>query len=307
MFYASEEEWEPPQRDAAAKGTPQLTFHGDYGYSLGSFSEFFVHGGREPNPRFFKMGAIEGSFGKLTPLAQLLFLANHDDDALGELESYETVRLLGCTKDTAESAIISAILFLERETGLRCGLITAGQVEWPDEEEYDAEERTFEVSSAFSDVEPLRMLLRGRQERDPDYGFLQLYRVLEFFSVLTSEAKVEQMRGDRGLSTRQLLLELHALIGRDEKIALGRLLAQIADAALLQRARDAGLIGETTANALTNAIYTFRNSVVHAKADQQAHLFSESVFLNESKAAAWRQICEDLAWKAMTAFGTPLR
>ncbi len=299
------EKWKvAPDRAEVSACTPQLAFHGHHGYSVGPFSEFFVYAGREPNPVSFTMGTIEGSFGQVTPLAHLLYHYGHDDDLEGEFSAYQSIRLFGCTKHNAEAALISAVVFLEKQHGLTCEVFPVGNAEWPEEEAYTGEEKELEFPNPFSDVEPLRMLFRGRQERDPESAFLQLYRILEYYSVLTLETQVAAMRSDHGLSTRQFLLDVHQLVGRDEKTTLGRMMALVADTPMLTRGRDSGLIGEATANALTNAVYDFRNSVVHAKSDHRAKLFSESIFVDESKATAWKRMSEELAWKAITAFGS---
>ena len=290
-----------PERKDLCKHTPQLSFHGHHGFSLGRYSELFVLAGgerKEPNRVAFTMGSMEGSVGDITPLAHLLFRRDHDDDLEGELSWFESLRLVGCTHENAERSLISAVLFLEKEHGIRCQPFPVGNAEWPDDAPGIEEPEHLTLPRAFSEVEPLRMLFRVRLESDPASAFLQAYRTLEYFSVFQLEDQVARLRVDQGLSSRAFLLEVQKLIGRDERAALGRLVARLADPALLAKARDSALIAAATSDALTNALYDFRNSVVHAKYDQRTDLFSESIFSEESAARNWKSVCEDLAWKA---------
>ena len=90
----------------------------------------------------------------------------------------------------------------------------------------------------------------------------------------------------------------------DEKAALGRLLSGIADAKVLAIATEARLIDRPQPEVLTDRLYAFRNSVVHAKEDRSARLFTSSIFDEPSVPRAWRRVSLALAWSAMERFGT---
>jgi hypothetical protein len=332
VFYAKPESdpqtgWvrSTPAREDLLRHTPQLFFHGHNGYSLGRHTELFIFPSRHefledddrPEPFYFKMGAAEGSLGQATPLAHFLFDAGHNEDYDGYFSSFLSLRLGGVTKESAEVVGLSAMLLIGKEHQIELRPMRVGDFEWanetsdpPGDEEKDEAACESEhlpaalaVSSGFSEVEPLRMLLRGRDEPTPEVAFLQLYRVLEYFSILCNEEKVGTMRSDGAMATRAFLLAIQQLVARDERASLGRLLAEIANGKVLAAAKDAGLVDRKTPAALTEALYDFRNSVVHAKEDRGLRLFSASIFAEPSNAVAWRRVCEELAWSALERYG----
>ncbi len=333
VFFPPLKEFESaPSREDVARHTPQLRFHGHNGYSLGRYTELFVFPSasgilmddERPEPFFFKMGSIEGSFGQATPLAHFLFDRGHNEDVDGYFSSFDSVRLMGVAHENAEAVGLSAILLLEKERGIPLRPTRLGDFCWADDDEKaqnpeapseretqdegagsgdESAPRQLVLSSGFSEVAPLRMLLGGHAEPTPEVAFLQLYRVLEYFSILCNEEKAETMRRDNSMSTRQFLLALQQLMAKDEKGALGRLLSEIADGRVLAIAKEAGLIERPLAPALTEALYEFRNSVVHAKEDRGARLFTSSIFAEPSTASAWRRVCESLAWNAIERYG----
>lgn len=113
----------PPFREDVGAHTPQLRFFGQFGFTLGRYSEFFVERtdrgllvhDDDPKPFHFTMGSVSGSFGQPTPLAHLLFQNDHDDDVDGEFNSLFTLRFVGAASEHAESVVLSAMLLLERE------------------------------------------------------------------------------------------------------------------------------------------------------------------------------------------------
>ncbi|MBX3197265.1 MAG: hypothetical protein KF850_34410 [Labilithrix sp.] len=317
-----------PRREDVERHTPQLRFHGHNGFSLGRYTELFVFPSatgvlmdyERPEPLCFKMGSIEGSFGQVSPLAHFFFDRGHNDDE-GDFSSFDSLRLMGVTQENAEAVGLSAILLLEKEHGLPLRPVQLGNFPWADEDEEaaspdapenegskqdsgdDSAPRQVVLSCRFSEVAPLRMLFAGTAEPTPEVAFHQLYRVLEYFSILCNEEKAETMRRDDSMSTRQFLLALQQIMAKDEKGALGRLISEIADGRMLAIAKEAGLIDRPHASALTEALYAFRNSVVHAKEDRGARLFTSSIFEEPSTASAWRRVCASLAWNAIERYG----
>ncbi len=131
-----------PSREDLLSHTPQLSFHGHNGYSLGRYTELFVFPSRfqylddddRPESFNFKMGTIEGSLGQATPLAHSLFDGGHNEDYDGSFSSFFSLRLSGVTKENAEVMGLSAMLLIGKEHGIPLRPMRAGDFNWADED-----------------------------------------------------------------------------------------------------------------------------------------------------------------------------
>jgi hypothetical protein len=65
-----------------------------------------------------------------------------------------------------------------------------------------------------------------------------------------------------------------------------------------------GLIDNTSPNALCEAIYAFRNSIVHGKLSYGYVLQSESILDQSAVTLKWRNILRDLARVALERYGS---
>jgi hypothetical protein len=69
---------------------------------------------------------------------------------------------------------------------------------------------------------------------------------------------------------------------------------------------NAKVVDSESSNALGEAIYSFRNSIVHGKMSYGYDLQSTPIFAKDDKSPVWRNILRSLAQRAMNAFGTRL-
>ncbi len=298
--------------DDVAARTPTLTLHGDHGFTLGQFSEFFVFSGwldRQLRPLTVTMGSTEITLGEVTPLGRYLFAPVHERKFDPDWDDLSSLRIWGKNAERAEPCLLSAVIFLKKELGLNFSLypLEGFEYDFPEEEglqKHELQVKELRAPGAIVDIEPLRLYYKGLEESDDASAVLQYYRVLEYYSILSLHSKVDALRADRGLTSKDFLKSVAGLIERDERGAILRVVSQIADIGILERAKEAGLVDEAAPQSLGNALYDFRNGLVHAKYDQRAAMVVESVFSPSSVTLAWRRILESLALSAMNTFGT---
>lgn len=303
--YHSEKEW-PNQEDLLAH-TPSLVFHGYSGFSLGQYSEFFI----EPLPAAaaLSFGTAGVTFGKVTPLAAHLFEAYRDEHFHGEWEYMESVRIQGVVSETVEVVLLNAIRRYADRYDVQPRLTQVGPVSWMTDEEMDRLEPS-EAEGPYlipRDIEPLRCFYYGSVNADPAASCIQYYRVLEYYAFFSLGSKIATFRRDFSLSDRDFLLAVGQMLSRDEKGPLIQLVALLADPLILSEAADAKLISAPNVQLLGNALYDFRNSIVHAKYDQRSALVVDSVIAPLSPTKAWLSILEKLAKAAIDSSSSKLK
>lgn len=294
-----------------AKLNPGFRQHGMFGYSIERYSEFFAIDpyGQEWFEAELNFGKVEVTVGRVTPFARQLFWNYHDNDYMPEWEDIHSVRVFGGTSDQAETFLLNAMIAIRRELQLRLSLLSLETPKgWPPDEDGETsdEEQDAPVHcSAFavSDIEPLRFFHRGLQDLDATGAFLQFYRVLEFYATLLIQDEVAQLRANRSLGARDFLVEILKASARDERTLLVKIVRRLADKRVLEEARRKELITSAVADELANALYLFRNAVVHAKLDFRSTIHSESVFEDSGLAERWRTITEELAARALERLG----
>jgi hypothetical protein len=172
----------------------------------------------------------------------------------------------------------------------------------PDEDEEETPASIDTVNTfrpPIIELAPLRLFVQGLSQPQSTGAFLQFFRVLEYFCLFPYEERIEALRQRTDLGTREFLIELQTVLFRDEKSLICGLVGKLTDTSLIKQARRANLISQENAGAFCTALYDFRNSLVHAKSDRPAAIFTESLFLQDESAAAWRAICEELAYRAL--------
>ena len=300
-----------PDPRNAERHTPQLTIHGRFGYTLSQFSEFFVIADWYwyDDAIYFvdaRIGTSEVTIGEVTPLGRYLFNYHHDIHIHPDWSSLCSVRIWGRPVDFIESQLLHAVILLKKQYNLRFHLFPLLDEEYPEGSLTADRDRVTQIQApgAVLDIEPLRLFYSGMRQTDHSYAFLQYFRVLEFYSVYRLHGEVDKHRRDPQLGSRDFIKTIAGILRPDDKSAIGQLVALLADSAILDEASKRGLVASPARPAtLANALYEFRNSVVHAKYDQIASTTTEPLFQEIPLLEAWRKTCEELAFAALHTFG----
>jgi hypothetical protein len=130
--------------------------------------------------------------------------------------------------------------------------------------------------------------------------------VLEYYSFLTNKKQITQLRHDTALSENDFAKRILDLISKDEKGPLLKLINLSGDATVAQQAFAAGFIQNENIGLLGEAIYAFRNSIVHGKNSHGYDLQSTSILADNPSLPVWRALLQALAKKVMHSFGSKL-
>jgi hypothetical protein len=303
-------EYWPNRADVAAANGGLVTFHGDKGYSIGSFHEFFVAGTNQRRIGF-QMGRLEVTFGTATPLMAYLFDGSHEDDFFDPWDHLSTVRIVGATDiQEAELAFTNAAIRYYNRFKASPTLWEMNLNDFfPDEEEDEYDNLNPSVlveSAAIRDVEPLRFYYQGLTQSDPVAACLYFYRVLEYYSFLTYRKELSSARHDTALSDDEFLRRCLDTLSRDDKGPILRLVNQITDKGFLENAKTIELVKTADADLFGQNLYAFRNSIVHGKDSSGYVLHSPSVFNVEVNLISWRVALRSLAQNAINRFGRKL-
>ncbi len=295
----------PTRRGNLLRHNPNLTFHSYYGYSLGDFHEFFVYGvddGAE-----IEMPGATVLVGDTSPLAMVLFEGDYHRKAHGdEWEYYKTtIQIEGLPEDQLEAYLLKTLHILDDHSLEAVGLIPFGPVEFWEAPELAAPPDS--IAAVPLDLEPMRFLWRGRREYTNESACLQFYRVLEFYAFFEIQKGVAALRSDSSLTDREFLSKVAALVYRDEKTPIVRLVERLAGKRLLARAVAKGLISKPTGKALGEAMYEFRNSFVHAKYIHRTLIHAPSILQEEDVTHQWRPALFQLAKSAIAKFSQKRR
>ncbi len=302
-----------PSIESISERTPAFTDHYHYGFTLGSYSEFFVYdkdwGENTCNVTFF-FGAVEVSLGDASPLIQYIYDGREVTHYHPPVWETRSIRILGAPESAAEALLLYSVVKLKKHFDLRFRLLSYHQdlVDWG--EEYEEQEETTQTirhverfQAPILETAPLRLLNRGMSEEDPTSAFLQFFRVLEYYCLVPYESKIETLRQDRNLTTRDFLSELQGSLDRDEKRVISGVIGRLVDGSMVKDARQSGLISQETTQAFCSAIYEFRNSLVHAKSDRASSIHTKPLFQTDVSTTKWKEICEELALRALEQFG----
>jgi hypothetical protein len=292
----------PDLKDVADK-SPGFAARGLYGFSIGQYTEvFLLDDVGAPVPHMsLKLGRVEVTVSDPSPLVVYLFTDYHDNNVHPDWGSITSMRVWGCSPDKAENYLLAAHTYVMEELGYRVRFFSLA-FWWPDERLEHSSKIHLVKPAPTLDIEPLRLYYRGLVEEDNTLAVLQFYGVLEYYSIMSRHSEVGSLRNNKDLPTKDFIVEMTKLLGGEERTDICRLIGKLADAVLLQEAVESELIKERSAGALGNAIYNFRNSLVHAKYDHRTSIFVRSVFEDLVELPAWRTLLDRLA-KAINAFG----
>ncbi len=290
----SRKDQEPDHVDLLRRNQ-HLKFHGMFGYTVDRYHEFFVTAVEDYEK--FGLGSAHVTFGAVTPLAMFLFSSYYHRKAHGDEWGYlSTIRIENAPVEQVEAYLLNAMLVFG-EHYYPPTVVPFGPVEWwePDEPKPGPSR----IATIAIDIEPLRLIHHGRRETEHESACLQFYRVLEFYAFFEIQSEVGQLRNDPSLDERQFLLRVSRLVFRNERTPIVRLVTRLVTKKLLSRAVKAGLIPRSDPGLLGDALYDFRNSLVHAKYDQRASILAPSPIAEHTVIHEWRHILHELARTAL--------
>jgi hypothetical protein len=248
------------------------------------------------------MAAVEASFGDATPLAAMLFDPFHRAKWYGPWNEILSLRIFGVGADEAEIAFLNAMNAYEEKFGVLPDLFPIDHVIF-DDEETEHEEQIYIAPPMVTNLDPLRFYYNGLTQIDHVAACIYFYRTLEYFSFFTNATEMNRLRHYPNLSDADFSRRLLDLVSRDEKGPIFRLITTLADAAILDGAVTDGLIKNALVNVLCEALYTFRNSIVHGKFSYGYSLLSGSVLQDDPPVAQWKVLLRKLARLALNRYG----
>lgn len=307
LYHKGEFRWYP-DLDNIAENTNDFKFYPNYGFRLGRYSEFLIapdYGGRVKEITV-KIDSTEISIGQATPLAMYLLDGLHDKHIDPEWNDMFSIRILGPRAEKIESYLLFTVIQLTSLYGFKFEIYSLSDYEFIDEDE-ESEKITKDDSiilqSAVTDIEPLRLFYKGINSNDNEAAFLQFYRIIEYYSVLQYQDAISNLRWDRNIPTKELIIKLQQLISKEERGPICRLISDLAEPDNVEKAVKQGLIDKSDVNVFANTLYEFRNSIVHAKYDQRTKLYTESVLKSLKKILEWRDLLYALSLKAINTYG----
>ncbi|MUO44710.1 hypothetical protein [Agrobacterium vitis] len=295
----------PSIADTVALNAGVMVAHNQMGYSVGQFHEFFVSV-RNEIAAAFVMGRIEATFGRATPLAATLF-ESHRSKYHGDWSEIWTLRLFGAKQEDLEAAVLNALLLYAHEYGevLNPYPFDDNFDDWDESDDQPVlDEAIHVVAPIVRDLEPLRFYFSGLAQADRTAACIYFYRVIEYYSFLTHENELSRLRHDRSINDQDFSKRVLEVVVKDEKGAVFKLIASLADDELLSKAKASGLIQNTTSGHLADAVYSFRNSIVHGKFSYGFTLSSASFFNSDKAMPNWNGLMAELAKRAIERLGT---
>ncbi|SEP68307.1 hypothetical protein SAMN05428969_0444 [Devosia sp. YR412] len=301
--------WWPDLDAITVANGSRFVCHGAVGFSLGRYHEFVIepmlweNGEHHPSMLAANLGGVEITFGDPSPLIAFL-LEGPRDKHVGAWSDFSTVRILGVDTSVGEAAFLNACRWHYEVTGV-WPLLLPVDMEWG---ELPAVPKSGEVASGppmLSNVEPLRFLYSAMTQKDDTAACVYLYKIIEYFGFFSSAAQMSSLRHDHSISNFDFSKKVLELVFKDEKGPIIKLVHDLADATILSAAAENGLPSES-GHKLADAMYSFRNSIVHGKYSYGFTLQAASVLQVDTLARTWRPILLALAQGAIRKFGTPL-
>lgn len=289
--------------DLTSENNRKFKYYGQFGFTLGKYSEFMISMPHE-NYCGFKMAGVEASFGDATPLAVLIFDPFHREKWFGPWDTIRSLRIVGVAAEEVEAAFINAMTAYEEKFGILPDLFPIDPDLILGSEESEHEEKIYVSPPMVVNLEPLRFYYNGMVQVDDVAACIYFYRVLEYFSFFSNASEVSRLRHDTNLSDADFSRRLLDLVSRDEKGPIFKLISTLADRAILESATSEGLIPNPVTNLLCEALYSFRNSIVHGKFSYGYSLLSNSILVEDPLVPKWKALLRKSARLALDRYGT---
>ncbi|ESY16955.1 hypothetical protein [Mesorhizobium sp. LNJC394B00] len=308
-LFAPDYNYWPDVKQIEASNGERFKTYGTSGFSLGRYHEFIINPGRETlygwEPALFRVqlgSSVEASFGYATPLMAFLFESAREKHS-GPWSELPTVRIIGPTQSGVEAALISAFRahFQHAGTWPRPAEL---QSWWEEEEELVEPSEAAPPHLLSADLEPLRFLNSAMVQRDSTAACVYLYRIIEYYAFFANAGQMSTLRHDKSVSDTEFSRKMLDMVFKDERAPIYRLVNTLADRPLLDRGVTLRVIAAPTASSLGEAIYSFRNAIVHGKYGSGFAMHSDPVLEPNELSLRWRPVLLELANRAIDHFGT---
>ena len=290
----------------------------DGGLIFRACAELFIRCAPMPSPELVRSetdlyrvrtrSGIEASVGYASTLFARLIgrTAAEENEALPDPSTLTTVVIHGVDRDSV-SKIAEVVLY-----HLRNGFAGMHFSFWPLQDYQNAPP----FANVLDDPAPAGLLdlvtepvlpeavafFNRASESEPIAGFLYLYRVIEACFDVVLNAEVRAWRVDANVDEQELLRQVRKLQQKEDKWALRRVLGEVVDQPLLDRAHSQGLIAVASVDALTEELYTRRNSIAHGRRGQHDRVLVPNYFSSDDERVrdrAWYDAMRSLADRVM--------
>jgi hypothetical protein len=296
------------------KLNPHFKAHGRCGYSLGCFHEFFLLSEESPHVSF-RIENAEISLGEATPLSRYIFDGEHKGKYHGDWEYIQTIRLLNVPPDKLEIYLLNALNHIQVCTGFKDHLKSISWkdyvfwLEQSDESEEDDELETDNESiiedqiKVYKDIEAVSLYRYALTAEDNLSACIYYYRIIEFYAFLRKHHEIDKIRQDQSLNSKNFSKKIHNLVKANESENICGLLEEVVTIPILDFAFNNQLTPSNTKKAFANALYGFRNRIVHAKYEHTSSLIVDSILNPSSELAMWREVFSKLVPEILDKFG----
>lgn len=303
-IFAPPHDYYPLPEDLEAANPDYFRMYGAKGFVAGSYAEILVNG--ISGFASFNMGGIEVSFGRASPLAAYIFDYVHRAKYFGAWYEINLARIIGIDTHSVEAAFINACMhYHDRAGSLPQPWAMDDSFIWEEESE-DQGAVTSSLGPIVKDLDPLRFYYFGVAQKDDVSACIYFYKTLEYFSFLMNQAKLTKIRNDGTISEADFAKRILDIVFKDEKGPILQMIDKISESEDMSEAFNSKLIINNNICSLGEAIYSFRNSIVHGKFSYRYNLQSGSVFDEGEHLSAWRAVLKKLAWKALAKYGSRL-
>ena len=257
--------------------------------------------------------------GGASPLIVLLMESHYRDSDVhpDSFNSFATVRLYGVKQKHSEASFHKALYYINSHYFKPLGFVASlRHLETDFDDPLDIFYGATEPEEAFKKI--IRKRIRTRDDftsTEPlilynhacistgNESFISYYRVLEFFFMRAILAKIEILRNDPSAIAQDILDSASA---RNEEQQLRNLIANILTPSqkkkLFEYAKTKNLIKDAKLHDFVAGLYTFRNSLVHAKEKQLQKTTLPDPFMANSNTKKWVYIVAVCAERAIRRF-----
>ncbi len=284
-----------------------ITIYPNRGLKYGNYAEFSIICSSEYP--MFKLGDVEIEISKSSTLYELL--VSQTDDKYHDRTYMTTISLRGINKDNLKDYLYQALFIIGNY------LIDNDDTEYPVIDEFIGEDygmysiKNFYINrnilpepnsinnfSLFKNSEVLSFYNAGMEIRDHELSFQYFYKVLEYFYIINRSddfrEKIEQYNSKNNI--QKFITEITKIYKDKEINQLKYLLSANLDElnSILEFAKEKDLIENTESDSLAEAIYKYRNSLVHGKSDDAFDLKLPEL-LNNEKEINWIKVVHQIS------------
>jgi len=275
------------------------------------------------NPLKFKIGKKRFEIDSASPLFVLLNEPIYrdsdwqyrDSDWQYDFQEFTSIKIINTNIHDIKADTIKALYYLNSHYLKKIGFVAKiYQMNINDEDEIDlwgdeiidlfkkVNRIRSRTRNDFASIEPLIMYNKA-QTLNNDEKFLYLYRILEFFMQRARIQKVAEMRLDKNYSD---IVIIKTIENKNEEKQLNNLLNEVVNPNQKKRITDYAfvnkLIKDKDYNKLSNSLYKYRNSIVHAKEQQISEIKIPDPFEQEFENNPWLIIIDELARKSIIKY-----